>query len=773
MPFVDGRHLRMMGDIFNDIVAGKLKRVIINMPPRSSKSENASIYFPAYYLGKFPYRQVIQASNVADLAVGFGRQVRDLIRTPSYQELFPGLQIKADSSAAGRWDTNKGGRYYAVGAEGNITGRGGHLVIVDDPHCLHIDTPIPTPRGFVSMGDLRVGDYVYGPDGKPTRIIEKSGLKELELYRVTTSDGAYVDCDADHIWTVKRRGGWGGVYRNHTTRELLEQADDYAFMLPEHDAVEYPEAVLPIDPWALGAWLGDGTSSCGKISIDLKDNSFFRGEYEALGYEVTDQKDPHNLYVKGLMVQLRELGVLNNKHIPAPYFTASPAQRLALVQGLIDTDGDVAESGAVSFNNKNKELVEGVVELVRSLGYKASIISVFQSGGHGAGNTYYRTTFRMPNAARLPRKAERTAEPSRKARSITVTPLGEFGLVQCIRVDRPDNLFMAGRGYIVTHNTDEQIKLGHVNPAIYDSTFNWYVGTLRQRLMPGGAILVVQSRFAKRDLTGRILQHAAENGTLDEWKVIEFPVILPSGNLLWPEFWSMQEVESIKQDIPPSKFSSQYLQKPSEDEGAIIKKEWWRPWEGKMPEFEFIIQSWDTAFSAKTTANYSACTTWGVFKHHNVKDGKAELHAMLIHAHRDRMEFPTLKKMAKELYDRFHPDSILIEEKATGRPLIFELQQMNIPISTFIPTRGNDKLTRVNAVSDLFSSKKIWYIPNNMTETVIDEFTDFPSGAYDDLVDSSTAALLRFRQGLFIETDNDSFDDEDDFEYNDKSYGYY
>ena len=592
IPFTDGRHLKKMGDIFNDIVAGKKKRVIINMPPRSSKSENASIYFPSFFLGKFPYKHIIQASNVSDLAVGFGRQVRDLVRSPAYQELFPGLQVKADSSAAGRWDTNKGGRYYAVGAEGNITGRGGHLVIVDDPHCLNVQTKVNTPRGLVPIGDLVVGDFVRDINHNWVMVEYVSPHMWRKLYALETEDGRVIECDDEHIWHVSVNGR---PYKNLTTLDVMD--------IQVGNIVQVPSASGP--------------------------------------------------------------------------------------------------------------------------------------------------------------------------KKIRIRDRGQSGFVCCIKIAREDGLFACTEDDIITHNTDEQIKLGNTNPAIYDSTFSWYVGTLRQRLMPGGSILVVQSRFHKRDLTGRILDHAKQNGTLHEWEIIEFPVVFPSGNLLWPEFWSKEEVDSLQRDLPPSRFASQYLQEPSDVEGSIVKKDSWRAWDQKLPDFEFKIQSWDTAFSAKDSANYSACTTWGVFKHTNSRDGKPELHAMLIHAYRERMEFTRLKKLAKEFYIDHRPDSIIVEEKATGRPLIFELQQMNIPVSSYTPTKGNDKVVRVNSVSDLFSSGKIWYVPNNQTETVIDEFTDFPSGAYDDFVDSGTQALMRFRQGLFIHTDNDETDDEDDFEYNNRSYGYY
>tara|TARA_R110000824_G_scaffold274513_1_gene463203 strand:- start:1957 stop:3444 length:1488 start_codon:yes stop_codon:yes gene_type:complete len=429
--FIEGNHHRVMADAFNRIASGELKRLIINMPPRHTKSEFASHLFPAWYLGKFPDRKVIQTAHTAELAVGFGRKVRNLVGSNEYSKIFPGVALSVDSKAAGRWNTNKEGDYFAIGVGGAVTGKGADILIVDDPH----------------------------------------------------------------------------------------------------------------------------------------------SEQEA---------------------------ALND-------------------------------------------------------------------------------------------------------------------------------------------------------PDVYNKTYEWYTSGPRQRLQPGGAICLVMTRWSQKDLTGSILKASIQRGGADEWEIIELPAILPSGKPLWPGFWPLEQLESLKAELPVPKWSAQYQQDPTSEEGALIKREWWKEWkEKKPPSCEFVIQSWDTAFLAKETADYSACTTWGVFY---TEDGKAKI--VLLDALQERLEFPDLKVRAYEMYKEYNPDAFIVEAKAAGSPLIFELRRIGIPVAEYTPGRGKDKVARVNAVSDLFFSGHVYAPKTRWAEEVIEQFAAFPFGDHDDLVDSSTQALIRFRQGGFISMNSD------------------
>lgn len=451
--FIGGRHHAKMAEAFERVARGELKRLIINMPPRHTKSEFASYLLPAWFLGKFPGKKVIQTSHTAELAVGFGRKVRNLVDTDQYHQIFPDLSLSSDSKAAGRWNTSKGGDYFAIGVGGAVTGKGADLLIIDDPH------------------------------------------------------------------------------------------------------------------------------------------------------------------------------------------------------------------------------------------------------------------------------------------------------------------------------SEQEAALAEINPDIYDKTYEWYTSGPRQRLQPGGAIVVVMTRWSKRDLTAQVLKSEAQRGG-DGWEVIEFPAILPSGKPLWPEFWSQEELGALKEELPNSKWMAQYQQNPTGDQSAIVKREWWRTWEKDTPpQCDFVLQAWDTAFEKSQRADYSACTTWGVFYHPD-DNGIDQANIVLLNAFRDRMEFPTLKRVAVEEWRDWEPDSIIIEKKASGAPLIYEMRAMGIPVQEFTPSRGNDKISRLNACSDMFASGRVWAPNTHWAEEVIDEVASFPGGEHDDYVDSVSLALMRFRKGGYVTTELDAGDEIQYFRRN-RNQGYY
>ncbi len=437
--FIEGRHHKIMAEAFERVINGDLKRLIINMPPRHTKSEFASYLLPAWFLGQAPDKKIIQTAHTAELSVGFGRKVRNLVDSDEYKDIFPNLSLRADSKAAGRWSTSQGGEYFAIGVGGAVTGKGADLLIIDDPHS--------------------------------------------------------------------------------------------------------------------------------------------------------------------------------------------------------EQEGQSAD------------------------------------------------------------------------------------------------------------------------PAVFDKVYEWYTSGPRQRLQPGGAIIIVMTRWHKRDLTGKIIKTSVQREGMDEWELIEFPAIMPSGKALWPEFWRLEELEALRSELPAPKWNAQYQQDPSSEEGALVKREWWKIWEEERPPpCEFIIQSWDTAFLKTQRSDYSACTTWGVFYQPD-DTGVTQPNIILLDAYKERLEFPELKKCAMEMYQDFEPDACIVEAKAAGTPLIFELRAMGIPVSEYTPSRGNDKIARVNAVADLFASGIVWCPATRFAEEVIEEFAAFPAGEHDDLVDSSTQALLRFRQGGFLRLNSDEEDE--------------
>ena len=424
--FIEGSHHRHIAKKFNDLANGKINRLIVNMPPRHTKSEFASFLLPAWMVGRNPKLKIIQATHTGELAIRFGRKAKTLIDSDDYRKIFD-TRLREDSQAAGRWETAQGGEYFAAGVGGAITGRGADLLIIDDPHS-------------------------------------------------------------------------------------------------EQDAM---------------------------------------------------------------------------------------------------------------------------------------------------------------------------------------------------------------------------------SASAFDNAYEWYTSGPRQRMQPGGKIVLVMTRWSKKDLTGVLLNNQKDVKG-DKWEVVEFPAIIGNGKKkkpVWPQYWKMEELEKVKATLPVGKWNAQWMQKPTSEEGALIKREWWQKWEkDDLPDCYYIIQSYDTAFLKKETADYSAITTWGVF--YPNEDAKPNL--ILLDSVKDRFEFPELRRAALEQYKYWNPDMVIVEQKASGTPLTHELRQMDIPVMTFTPSRGNDKHVRVNSCAPLFEAGLIWAPDRNFAEEVIEECASFPYGDHDDLVDSMTMAVMRFRQGGFL-----------------------
>jgi predicted phage terminase large subunit-like protein len=270
------------------------------------------------------------------------------------------------------------------------------------------------------------------------------------------------------------------------------------------------------------------------------------------------------------------------------------------------------------------------------------------------------------------------------------------------------------------------------------------------------------TRWGKKDLTGRLIDAQSSDVMADKWEVVEFPAILPSGEPLWPEFWDKDALLSIRASLPLQKWMAQWQQQPTASDSAIIKREWWRPWEKEdIPELKYIIQAYDTAFSKKESADYSAITTWGIFNY----DEDNRDHIILLDAQRGRWSFPELKEVAYEEHQYWEPDMVLVEAKASGIPLIDELRLRGIPALGFSPGNragkgGLDKVTRMNMVSPLFEAGLVWAPNKKFSEEVIEEVVAFPNGDNDDFCDSMTLALMRFRQGGFISLQNEDTEDE-------------
>ena len=304
---------------------------------------------------------------------------------------------------------------------------------------------------------------------------------------------------------------------------------------------------------------------------------------------------------------------------------------------------------------------------------------------------------------------------------------------------------ITGRGADLLIIDDPHSEQDAMSATSMENAYEWYTSGPRQRLQPGASIVLVMTRWSTKDLTGLLLANQKEVKA-DQWDVGEFPAIMDHGPV-WPEYWNQDELEKVKATLPVAKWNAQWMQNPTSEEGALIKREWWRKWKSDtIPPLYHVIQSYDTAFMKKETADFSAITTWGVF--YPSEDSGANL--ILLDAIKGRYEFPELRRKALEQYKYWQPESVLIEAKASGLPLTYELRKMDIPVMNFTPSKGNDKHVRVNSVAPLFESGMIWAPEFKFAEDVIEECAAFPFGDHDDLVDSMTQAVMRFRQGGFV-----------------------
>jgi predicted phage terminase large subunit-like protein len=317
---------------------------------------------------------------------------------------------------------------------------------------------------------------------------------------------------------------------------------------------------------------------------------------------------------------------------------------------------------------------------------------------------------------------------------------------------------VAGHGahlLIADDLVSENAMLANPDAAFENAWKYCMVGPL-QRLMPGGRIVLIGTRWGKKDPIGRALQWAEDNPTSPQWLEVRFPAILPSGKSLWPEQWPIDQLLAKKASMQAQYWNAQYMQTPTSEEGALIKREWWRIWESSLPPpVDFIIQAWDTAHEAKTSADFSACVTMGIW---TTEDG--ETNAILLNAVKGRWEFPELKIKVLEQWKEWQPEALIVEKKAAGAPLIQELRRMDIVVNETTPSRGsasspNDKYARMNAVSELFAAGRIWAPEKRWAQEVIDEVAEFPYGANDDFADCVQMCVARYRSGGFIRTTTD------------------
>ena len=736
--FIHGAHHALMASKFEEIAEGKIKRLIINMPPRHTKSEFASYLLPAWYLGKFPNKKIIQCSNTAELAVGFGRKVRNLVDGERYSKVFPNVALRSDSKAAGRWSTNSNGEYFAIGVGGTVTGKGADLLIIDDPHS--------EQEAALAASDPSVFDKVYewytsGPRQRlqpggsivvvmcmtgDTNVLMADGttqqLKDIKVGdHVATFDNGKLSKSKVNNW---RSSGIDSIYKIQTQSGIMLRANE------RHPFLVMNEGVLE--------WTRLNQLRVGDLLVSLKGAADHQGQKQSLEnvrhakpVTATTEKTqmPHVNPLEVMGCGLEKIASAENQSAQKDFVAIATEKNTCRQQLQKKTEQDVSNTDtALLLNNTKSWLLNATTSVmcaVRNLLQKTQERIGMQSYASTIATTRESSEDCSVTTATLPSVMERRQAYLNELHHISdftvdqivsITPDGKEEVFD-VEIDKTENFIANG---VVSHNT----------------------------------------RWSKRDLTGKICQAMVDRDG-DEWEIISLPAIKRNEKPLWPEFWSYDELNKLRIELPLSKWQAQYQQDPTSEEGALVKREWWRVWDQPSPPpCTYLIQSWDTAFTKSERADYSACTTWGIFYLH---ENQEDPNIILLDAFKERMEFPTLKQRAFDMYREWQPDSFIVEAKASGAPLIFELRRMGIPVQEFTPTRGNDKISRVNSVSDLFASGKVWAPRKRWAEEVVEELASFPNSDHDDLVDSTTQALLRFRRGGFISLPSDEPDEPMEF----------
>lgn len=325
---------------------------------------------------------------------------------------------------------------------------------------------------------------------------------------------------------------------------------------------------------------------------------------------------------------------------------------------------------------------------------------------------------------------------------------------------------LAGRGahFLIVDDPFSEQDVLNGNYEVFDRVYEWFTYGARTRLMPQGKVAIVHTRWHPSDLIGKLGKDMVKVKNSDQYEMFEFPAIFNENTdhekALWPEFYDLEALHRTKASMPLFQWNAQFQQSPSAEEGALVKREWWKRWEAdEPPRCEYLIMTLDAAAEKNNRADFTALLTWGVFSDDHLT-GSAS-HIILLNAINVRVEFHELKELAIREYKEWAPDSFIVEKKSSGTPLFQELRRMGIPVQEFTPHRGTgDKIARINAISDIFRSGMVWYpAGHKWAEEVVEQVAAFPASEHDDMVDCVSMALARFRSGGFIRLDTDAEDE--------------
>lgn len=322
---------------------------------------------------------------------------------------------------------------------------------------------------------------------------------------------------------------------------------------------------------------------------------------------------------------------------------------------------------------------------------------------------------------------------------------------------------LAGRGadLLLVDDPHNEQDIINGNFDVFEKAYEWFTYGARTRLMPGGRVAIIQTRWHQDDLTGRVTKDMTSNEKSDQYEIIEFPAIFNEGTknerALWPEFYDLAALQRTKASMPVFQWNAQYQQNPTSEEASVVKREWWQTWKKEdPPDCEYVIMTLDAAAETHNRADFTALTTWGVFYNE-----EANAHnIILLNSIKKRVEFPELKQLSHEEYNEWEPDAFIVEKKSSGTALYQELRRTGMLVQEYTPHRGSgDKLARLNSIADIVKAGLVWVPETRWAEEVVEEVAGFPFMSHDDLVDTTVMALMRFRQGGFIRLPSDEPED--------------
>jgi len=738
-----GRHHRMLADELMGIADGSKDRVCVNMPPRHGKSQLVSIYYPAWFIGKFPNKKILMVSHTSDLAVDFGRKVRNIIDSPAYKEIFPTVTLAADSKSAGRWNTNSGGEYFACGVGSALAGRGADLLLVDDPH-----NEQDILSGNLDIFERAYEWFAYGartrlmPGGRvaiiqcmagDTKVLMADG-SEVEIKHLKIGSSVATYCDGRRItskvlnWSNQ---GSDNVFTVKTTSRIVKANERHPFLVQTY----------------MGdlQWIRLKDLRPGMKLVSLK------GATDRVG----PKQSPENA-----------------KPVSLETVTTEKTQTLPITLPGITESGK--ESSALQMGVQNQRTVTGCASLTTT----SECTPLDQSlqpnlSGKDTSSIGTESLWRSTISFLLIKVVCALYVSSLRLRK-TLGAIGKINFASTTATT-PEK---SGRFYVMTATSQlDTRRLGRsplqlrnisdfttetiesVEHSGYEDVFDIQVEVTENFIANG--LVSHNTRWHQDDLTGRMVRDMTQNEGSDQYEVVEFPAIFnentPEERPLWPEFFDLEALKRTKASMPVFQWNAQYQQNPTGEEAAIVKRDWWNIWKAERPPAcEYVIMALDAAAETNNRADFTSITTWGVFMNEEVD----AYNIILLNAIKKRVEFPELKDLALEQYQEYEPDAFIVEKKSAGTALYQELRRTGMVIQEYTPHRGSgDKTARLNSVADIIRSGLVWVPETRWAEEVVEEIAGFPFMSHDDHVDTTTMALMRFRNGGFVRLPSDEPED--------------